>query len=162
MSKRFNMNSKYYFFYGGPFSQWYMSSFIIDHIIYYTAEQYMMAQKALMFGDMVNYNNIINTKSPKLAKEFGRKVQNFNAKKWTNVCKDIVYEGNYAKFNQNVLIKSQLLDTAPKILVEASPYDKIWGIGLSADDIRVNDQKQWLGTNWLGEILTKLRNDFLK
>lgn len=157
---------KYYFFYGGPFSQWAKSPFEIDGIKYNCCEQYMMAEKARLFNDADALESILKSADPKIQKRIGRKVRGFEQSKWENIqengkpfCWNVVYEGNYAKFNQNPHLKTALLQTGDKILVEASPYDAIWGIGLGADDPKAKNPDQWKGTNWLGEVLTQLKND---
>jgi hypothetical protein len=154
--------NKYTFFWNGPFSQWERSSFVIDSVVYNTAEQYMMAQKALFFKDYDIFNKILNSKNPSEQKGFGLQVKNFDKDKWDAVCKDFVYRGNYAKFKQNKSLYNALMNTGDTELVEASPYDKIWGIGLAEDDPRANDKSQWQGTNWLGEIITRVREDLKK
>ena len=115
------------------FSQWYSCKFVVDEIIYHTAEQYMMAQKALLFNDNEIFHKIMSSKSPKEYKELGRKIKNFSDSKWNENKYQIILKGNIAKFSQNEKLKVFLLNTGTKILVEASPYDKILGIGLSAD-----------------------------
>ena len=154
---------EYTLFYGGVFSQWYgwnnPPQFNIDGINYNCAEQYMMAEKARLFEDKVAEAKIMNLKHPKDQKAWGRKVKNFVGYKWQKVAKDIVYKGNHAKFTQNEELLKELKRTGDTLLVEASPYDRIWGIGLGTDDSRRFDKKNWQGTNWLGEILTKLRDD---
>ncbi len=153
---------KYTFFYGGPFSQWARSSFVVDGIGYGTAEQFMMAQKALLFEDREIFKKILATKNPAEQKALGRQIRGFNKEKWEAVCKDIVYKGNYAKFTQNKSFYNSLMETIGTELVEASPVDKIWGIGLGETDSRIQDKSQWQGTNWLGEIVTKVREDLIK
>lgn len=156
------ITDKYVFFWGGPFSQWFASSFRDEKgITYSCAEQYMMAQKALLFGDVDIYNQILSTDNPKQQKALGRKVRNFDPKKWDIVCKDIVKQGNMAKFSQNPKLKQMLRETGDRKLVEASPYDKIWGIGLGENDPRIHDEKNWQGKNYLGEVLMEVR-DLLK
>lgn len=152
---------EYEFFYSGPFSQWCPSIFVINEVEYNCAEQYMMAQKALYFGDIDTAECIMLTKSPRIQKKLGRAVSNFDLGKWASVAKDIVYEGNYAKFTQNKPLLDELLATYPKTLVEASPTDCVWGIGLSKYDEKRFDKKQWRGKNWLGEVLTKVRDDIM-
>lgn len=154
-------NSKYHFFWNGPLSQWYPSYFTIDGVQYNSTEQYMMAQKALLFNDTNSHKLIMVSKSPKNIKELGRAVKNFIKEEWILTAKDIVYAGNSAKFQQSNFLKEQLIKTAPKILVEASPYDIVWGVGLHENDVLINNPKNWRGTNWLGEVLTKLRNDLI-
>jgi ribA/ribD-fused uncharacterized protein len=155
---------KFTFFWqqNSPFSQWFSVRFTVNNQEFNCCEQYMMYQKALLFGDHIIASEILKTKYPKDQKKLGRKVKNFSASKWEAVCKQIVYDGNYAKFSQNPALKQILLATKGTTLAEASPLDRIWGIGLSDADLRTLDRTQWLGTNWLGEILTQLREDLMK
>lgn len=145
-------------FYGGPFSQWYASKFTIDGITYNTAEQFMMAMKADYFGDDEAKFKIMNTNDPSEQKALGRQVKNFDKEAWDAVSRGYVYQANMAKFSHPQL-KQFIIDTGDRILVEASPYDKIWGIGLAVDDPKALDKNNWRGTNWLGEVLMKVRND---
>lgn len=153
------MSEKFTLFYGGVFSQWYRCRFVVNRIQYNCAEQFMMAEKARLFGDTEAEKRIMSFTSPRDQKAEGRKVKNFDASKWNAVAKDKVYEGNYAKFSQNQELQKKLFDTEGTILVEASPTDTIWGIGRAEDDPLALDRKTWRGTNWLGEVLTKLRDD---
>lgn len=157
------MKEEYYFFYktNHPFSQWYKIDFIVNEITFCCAEQYMMYHKSLLFNDQETAARIIKTKNQRLHKELGKQVNNFDDTIWKHNSIDIVYEGNKNKFLQNALILQGLLDTKGKIIVEASPYDKIWGIGLSEDDPNRFDSSKWLGENKLGYILSKLRDDIL-
>jgi ribA/ribD-fused uncharacterized protein len=150
--------NNFIFFYGGPFSQWYRSVFEIDGVKYNCAEQYMMAMKAKMFGDDESLLKIMKSHEPWVQKATGRTVKNFDADKWNNVSRDFVYRANMAKFSIPYL-KDYILSTGDKEIVEASPTDKIWGIGLSEDNPDRFDRTKWNGTNWLGEVLMKVRKD---
>ena len=150
---------KFAFFYGGALSQWAPSKFKIDEIEYSTAEQYMMAMKAEYFGDEDIKAKIMSTTNPSEQKSLGRMVKNFDAEAWNAVSRGFVYKANMAKFSQNKWCFDDLMLTGDLEIVEASPYDTIWGIGLGANDPRAKDKSQWRGTNWLGEVLMKVRND---
>ncbi len=126
------------------------------------AEQFMMAAKAVLFQDWKILDSIMQSKNPKQIKALGRKVNHFNEKVWNQNCQTIVYQANLAKFSQNEELKKLLLATGSSILAEASPYDKIWGIGLTSKDKRAQNPKQWLGTNWLGQALMKVRTELAK
>jgi ribA/ribD-fused uncharacterized protein len=154
--------NKYTFFYKTrhPFSNWYAVNFIDEEGNEYNcSEQYMMAEKARLFGDETIREMILQSKDPREQKELGRKVKGFDSNKWNLHAKDIVYAGCYHKFTQNPKIMNTLMETRGTLLVEASPYDKIWGIGLGEDDPARLDPRKWKGTNWLGEVLTKLRDN---
>lgn len=154
-------SQKYYFFWKGPLSQWKVSFFTDDDNVHYCcAEQYMMYKKALLFNDLETANAIMNTSSPKEHQELGRKVKNFNQEIWDQNARNIVYTGNILKFKQNPSLLKLLLATQDKILVEASPFDTIWGIGLNVDDALVTDDSKWKGKNWLGETLTRVKQHF--
>lgn len=155
------MDEKFTFFWDGPFSQWYLSKFTIDEIEYNCCEQFMMAEKARFFNDEETLKKIMASINPKEQKKLGREVRGFLVSEWEYVACNIVYKGNLAKFTQNKKLKELLLNTKGTILVEASPYDKIWGIGLSENDPRSLDRNQWLGKNWLGEVLTKVREQII-
>jgi ribA/ribD-fused uncharacterized protein len=150
------------FFWHGPFSQWHGCRFKIDGVVYNCTEQYMMAQKAVLFKDDDALAKIMAATSPRIQKGLGRKVRGFNQSKWDACAREIVYRGNWAKFTQNDDLRQMLLATAGTTVVEASPSDTIWGIGLGEDDPRAADRKTWRGKNWLGEALTRVRDDILK
>ena len=122
----------------------------------------MMHQKALTFGDTIIAKMILESSDPKEQKALGRKVSGFNKDKWDDVCIGIVFKGNLAKFSQNELLKKTLLSTDDKILVEASPYDKIWGIGLAEDHPDVEDPSKWKGLNLLGWSITMVKKELAK
>lgn len=151
---------KFTFFWGGEFSQWYPSRFMKDGVIYNCAEQYMMAKKAELFGDTKTLELVMNSTSPKEQKALGRGVANFNPEIWNANCKRFVKEATIAKFSQNTNLYDVLMKTAGTTLVEASPEDKIWGIGLTHNDPKAQDRSTWRGTNWLGEIITEVRKEF--
>ena len=153
----------YVFFWGekyenGFLSNWYPCEFIVDNVKYWCTEQYMMAKKAELFGDSEVQAEIMASKNQKEIKDLGRKVHNFDGTVWDKNKKSIVLDGNLAKFSQNEKLKSMLLSTGDKILVEASPYDKIWGIGRSVrDGVNLKIPTNWLGENLLGFILMEVR-----
>jgi ribA/ribD-fused uncharacterized protein len=155
------MTETFTFFWNGPFSQWYPSPFKIGDFYFNCAEQYMMAEKAKLFADDDAWRAIMKARDPKTQKALGRKVKRFNETLWNLHARTIVTIGSTAKYTQNQDLLKLLLDTAPTTLVEASPYDRIWGIGLDEHDTRAYSRETWLGTNWLGEILTNVRNTLL-
>lgn len=144
------------------FSQWYPCEFEVDGRTYNCTEQYMMHQKAVLMNDMESAEIIMALDEPREMKQQGRYVENFDQKIWDKQCTNVVERGNRAKFSQNEELKEQLLNTYPKTLVEASPMDKIWGIGLSKEDQRAWNKKTWRGRNLLGEVLTKVRDNLMK
>lgn len=152
---------KFTFFWrtASPFSQWFPADFTVNGVQYTSAEQYMMHQKALLFGDQNNADKIMRTRSASVQKKLGRQVTGFDQTVWEGECQRIVYEGNRAKFTQNEDLLAALLATRGTTLVEASPDDRIWGVGLAEEDPRIHNRRTWRGTNWLGEVLTRLREE---
>lgn len=144
-----------------PFSQWHTCKFTVDGETYNCAEQYMMHQKARLFGDEETAQKIMSSKKARFQKQLGRQVKNFDQETWKNSCMDIVKKGNLAKFSHNDELRSTLLATHPKVLVEASPFDQIWGIGCTEDDPAAWNRKEWRGTNLLGFALTDVREGIL-
>ncbi|MHA3049673.1 NADAR family protein [Acinetobacter sp. ANC 4639] len=142
------------------FSQWYPSAFELDGIRYVTAEHYMMAQKAKLFHDDAIFEKILQVEHPNQAKKLGRLVQNYDEKIWLAHRFQIVVQGNIAKFAQHAALKDFLLTTEDRILVEASPVDKIWGIGLAQDHEKAQYPEQWQGLNLLGFALMQARAAF--
>lgn len=159
------LTEKYAFFWRSPLGQWNMKPFTDNEgVTYNCAEQYMMAKKALLFRDQETYKLIMDSSSPKEQQELGRKVKNFDQKVWeANAC-TIVYQGNLYKFSQNPVLLELLMSTEDRILVEASPYDLVWGIGYSEEDSEyiITDPSNWRGANWLGFTLTNLRDNYFK
>lgn len=141
------------------FSQWFPFEFEENGIIYKTAEHYMMAGKAKLFNDHEILEQILKTETPNQAKSLGRKVRNFDPEIWNEHKYEIVKQGNFLKFSQNEKFKEFLLSTDDTILVEASPYDKIWGIGMLETNIKAKDPTQWNGENLLGFALMEVRDE---
>ena len=139
-------------------SQWYDCSFDVEGIRYHTTEQYMMAGKALLFKDDEVYQEIMTADNPRDYKKLGRKIRGFEQERWDDRKYDIVVEGNKAKFGQNPELADFLLSTGDAILVEASPYDKIWGIGLDREQAKKGSVDQWQGENLLGCALMEVRD----
>lgn len=140
--------------------QWWMSSFVIDGIRYNCAEQYMMAEKARLFDGnekLLNEKIMVET-NPAKHREYGRMVQNYDDTVWNANRKNVVVKGNIAKFSQNEQLKNYLLGTGDKILVEASPYDNIWGIKMAADNNLILNPNNWKGQNNLGFALMEVRD----
>jgi ribA/ribD-fused uncharacterized protein len=148
---------KFHLFYNGPFCQWYRSPFTVNGVQYTCAEQYMMAQKARLFLDDVSLAKIMATDSPSEQKALGKRVKGFVKEQWEAVARDVVMRGSLAKFTSSIELYTDLLETEGTLLVEASPTDRIWGIGLSEYDEDCHDVSKWRGTNWLGQVLTDLR-----
>jgi ribA/ribD-fused uncharacterized protein len=138
-------------------SQWWPCEFEVDGVRYHSAEHFMMAEKARLFGDEETRQRICNAASAGAAKALGREVKNFDQTRWDAECFEIVVRGNTAKFGQNESLRQFLLETGDQVLVEASPVDHIWGVGLAADDAGITDPTQWQGSNLLGFALMKVR-----
>jgi ribA/ribD-fused uncharacterized protein len=162
------LKPKYLFFWGHTpgksgqvgkecLSQWYPAVFVVDGVRYATAEHYMMAEKARLFEDEGVRERIVAAAHPSQAKSLGREVQGFTQSTWEQHRFDIVVQGNIAKFGQNPALKEFLLNTGNRILVEASPMDRIWGIGWSETDPQAQHPEQWRGLNLLGFALMAAR-----
>lgn len=163
--------TKYVFFWGHTpkqqgvidkscLSQWYPAPFEVKTygLHFETAEQFMMFAKAILFEDEELAKEIAVTTDPKKAKALGRRVKGFDQQIWDEQKESIVYTANFYKFSQNKELRKFLLSFPDDVeFVEASPYDRIWGIGLKASDPRAQDKSQWLGENLLGKALTKTR-----
>ncbi|MCM0147177.1 NADAR family protein [Photobacterium galatheae] len=142
------------------FSQWYDASFEESGIRFHTAEHYMMYQKAKLFGDLAVAEKIIQSALPSEVKQLGREVSGFDEAIWNQQRFNIVVQANRLKFGQNSDLLAFLLSTGESILVEASPVDPVWGIGLAANDERAADPAQWRGENLLGYALMLVRKEF--
>lgn len=146
-------------FTSGVFSQKDLAEFELDGVKYASAEQYMMAMKAQMFKDNeLLLVEIMTVSNGEALLELGRQVKNFDAEVWNAHADDIVYKGNYAKFNQNPAAKEELLKTVGTTLVFVNK-SPIWGIGRDTMDPK---KENWSGANKLGEILTRVRDDLIK
>lgn len=170
------ITNKYILFWGSIFSNFYPYetkeiksedveplNFKLDNDEWKTSEHYFMYQKAVFFHDLETAEKIKLCVRPEEAKRLGRQVKNFNDAEWEKVSFDIMYKAVYAKFSQNQRLKKQLLDEnlQDKSFVEASPFDKIWGIGLHYNDKRCDNESTWLGDNKLGKVLDKVRSTLL-
>lgn len=142
----------------GCFSQWQHTPFYSAASEYCSMEQFMMAQKARLFGDNEILQQILSCKDPRKIKSLGQKVRNFDETIWGKVKYSIVLNGNYMKFSQNPGLKAFLLQTGDDILVEASPYDGIWGIKMAETDENAHNPLKWRGQNLLGFALMEVRD----
>ncbi|MEP6832522.1 MAG: NADAR family protein [Gemmatimonas sp.] len=138
-------------------SQWYPADFVVDGFQFPTAEHYMMFCKATLFGDNDAAERILQTQNPGAAKAIGRSVRGFEESIWEQRRVPIAVDGNCAKFSQSDPLRNFLLNTQQRVLVEASPVDRIWGIGLAADDPEVANPPKWQGLNLLGFALMDVR-----
>ena len=138
-------------------SQWWPASFTVDGTAYPSAEHFMMAAKALLFGDAETADRIRQAPHPKAAKDLGRRVRGFDEQLWAQRRFDLVVTGNLAKFGQHPELRDFLLATGSRVLVEASPLDRIWGIGLAADHEHATSPGHWRGLNLLGFALMAVR-----
>ncbi len=171
LRSRFNAGEKlkFVFFWGHQsnrhgvtaacFSQWYGAPFTVDGQRYPTAEHFMMAEKAALFGDQGVKEQVLQARNPGAAKALGRQVRGFDEPTWLQQRFSIVVRANEAKFSQNSELGEFLRQTGKRVLVEASPVDRVWGVGLAQDDEKVNNPNQWRGLNLLGFALMKVRDD---
>ncbi|HLK96213.1 MAG TPA: NADAR family protein [Hymenobacter sp.] len=141
------------------FSQWYPAAFTLDGDTYATAEHYMMAEKARLFNDETTRAAILQAAHPNDAKKLGRRVKGFDDAQWNAARFAIVVRGNEAKFSQHPAMRDFLLQSGARVLVEASPVDTIWGIGLAQDSPRATNPAEWRGLNLLGFALMEVRDN---
>ena len=151
------------YFVGGPFSQWWPSEFTaavwpsMAERTWTSCEQFMMAGKALLFHDVNTYDKITLVNDPKAIKALGRKVKNFDDLIWRLNAREIVYRGNLAKFSQNEQLNDYMRDVDDRSFVEGAIYDPVWGVKLSWNDPAIENPANWRGTNWLGEVLDRVK-----
>ncbi|AZP20732.1 NADAR family protein [Streptomyces aquilus] len=138
-------------------SQWWPSRFVVDGVTYETAEHWMMAGKARLFGDAEAERRVLAAGHPSLAKKAGRLVRDFDEEIWQRERFGIVVEGSVHKFASDARLREFLLSTGERVLVEASPVDRVWGIGLAATDEAASDPERWRGPNLLGFALMEAR-----
>jgi ribA/ribD-fused uncharacterized protein len=148
-------------FWHGPFSQWHPCKFTVNGMEFNCAEQFMMYSKAILFGDVQAAQKILEAATPREQKALGRKVRTFDEAVWALFREGIVYTGSYAKFTQNFELREMLLATRGTTLVEASPRDRIWGIGLGEGNPKAQIRAEWRGRNLLGETPTRVREAIL-
>jgi ribA/ribD-fused uncharacterized protein len=138
-------------------SQWWPSPFTVDGVTYGTAEHWMMAGKARLFGDAEAERRVLAAEHPAEAKKAGRLVRDFDEATWERERFGLVVEGSVHKFTAHADLRMFLLNTGDRVLVEASPVDRVWGIGLAADDAAATDPERWKGPNLLGFALMEAR-----
>ncbi|WP_443056932.1 NADAR family protein [Streptomyces sp. NBC_00669] len=143
----------------GCLSQWWPAPFTVDGVTYATAEHWMMAGKARLFGDEDAARRVLVAGHPKAAKSVGRSVRGFDEAVWERERFALVVAGSVHKFGQHPDLRAYLLGTARRVLVEASPLDRVWGIGLAADDDRAERPDAWRGLNLLGFALMAARDE---
>ena len=146
----------------GYLSNWYLSNFIVEGILFSSMEQYMMYKKAMCFDDQLVASKILETKDVAEIKALGRQVSNYNDSIWNGMRQILIYEGLLAKFTQNEDLKEKLISTGDAILAECAVKDRIWGIGLSMTSPKRLDIYQWNGQNLLGYALMLVRNRISK
>jgi ribA/ribD-fused uncharacterized protein len=128
-------------------SQWYPAPFVIDGRRFATAEHYMMYCKAVLFRDHETAERVLTAPTPGAAKALGRAVRGFNEETWLAHRYEIALTGNRGKFGQSPELRAFLMGTNTRILVEASPVDRIWGVGLAEDDEHIENPARWQGLN---------------
>ena len=145
------------FFWGSVFSNWAEAKFEYKGHEFNNTEQAFMWEKAMFFDDKKIAQKILENENPKDCKDLGRKVKHFDQESWMINCFTFMVAVNYAKYTQHPELKETLLSTGDKVIVEASPHDKIWGIGLHWNDDRCLDESNWEGMNLLGKALMHVR-----
>ena len=160
ISKAYRETDTHIYFWGSYLSNFYWCPFTDgkDDIVWKTSEHYYMAMKAAEFNDYDSFLAIIQAPDAKSAKSIGRSVKNFDPVRWDKVCDGYMFTACMHKFLNNDDIRTELVETGNKILVEASPVDKIWGVGLHETDDLILDEKNWKGENRLGKVLMQVRS----
>ena len=158
LSEEHTQETKYVYFWKGYLSQWAKHEFVEDGVLYKTPEHYTMVKKAELFNHHTLVPIMLTVDHPANVKQLGRQVHNFKLDVWNEHCDEFVIRGNLLRFQQHPDMKQRLLDTGDAILVEASPLDKIWGVGLAAEDPMIKDPKTWRGLNKLGFALMAVRD----
>lgn len=145
------------YFWGSILSNWYSCKFEYKEHKFQNSEQAFMWLKAVHYNDNEIAEQILKTPNPRDNKELGRQIKGFNRKDWGLHCLDYMIDVNLAKFKQNKNLLKDLLSTGDKTIVEASPSDVIWGIGLHWNNDDVLDESKWKGQNLLGITLMTVR-----
>lgn len=153
--------NKHVLFWGGPFSNFEEVHFSLEGHDFFCVEQYFMWKKAVTFGDKEIAEKILRAETPREAKNLGRKVKGYDDEIWSKVRAEVMETGCYAKFSQEPF-RTLIMSYEGKTFVEASPYDKIWGIGLKEDNPDADDEEKWLGQNLLGQVLGRVREKIKK
>lgn len=150
----------YTFFYrtASPFSNFHACQFQVHGVTFTSSEQLFMYCKARYFNDIDIANKILNVDTPKTVKALGRKVVGFNGTQWDKIKYDLMCIACYHKFSQNDKLKKSLMETKDTALVEASPTDCIWGIGMDVKHPDIENPQKWRGQNLLGKALDHVRN----
>lgn len=143
----------------GYLSNWYLSDFVINDITFTSMEQYMMYQKAMVFGDEEIASRIMSTTNVGKIKALGRSVSNYNESVWNGMRQVLIYKGLVEKFRQNESLLIELQKTGDAILAECAVQDRIWGIGLSMTDPDRYNIDLWKGQNLLGYALMLVRDE---
>jgi hypothetical protein len=155
--------NNFVFFWGAKdvFSNWHAASFHYKGNTFSNVEQFMMYGKAKLFGDEASAEELLKTSDPKKCKAIGRGVEGFKESIWNAKCEAIVSIGCREKFLQNPDLLEHLLSTEGRVIVEASPYDKIWGIGLKDDHPDATNPNRWRGENRLGNVIIQVRDSLI-
>lgn len=155
---QYKIKNGFNLFWGGPYSQWSIYPFIFNNIQFNCNEQFMMYGKSLVCGDRETAELIMKEKDPSSQKKLGRKVKGYSDDIWNEEkSMMVVYIANYFKFTQNTEAYNHLMNDPSNEIVEASPYDRIWGIGLSADRPQSWNKNSWRGENRLGRCIDQVR-----
>ena len=153
------------YFWGSFLSNFYLTKIgstkdmCIQNQTFNCSEQVYMIEKAAFFGDFASVEKMLKCEDGASVKALGRKVKNFDVEAWDKVSYEKMLIACRAKFFQNNLLSLQLCRTESKKIVEASPTDLIWGVGLYEDDDRILDDKNWTGENRLGKVLMQVREE---
>jgi ribA/ribD-fused uncharacterized protein len=152
----------HFFFYRHILGQWHIHPFTVDGITFNCPEQFMMYSKAILFKDEETAEKILHEEKPFNHQQLGRKVKNYSQYIWDHAKFNVIVAGNMARFREDEKGRQVLFDSDPLILVEASPTDLVYGVGLSETDPLILDEANWRGQNLLGKALMKVRTELMK
>ena len=143
-------------------SNFYDAEMCIDNITYQNVEQYFTAEKARTFNDNVTLSKIMEAETPAAMKYWGKNTKGFSHNIWNEKAASVMIRALRAKFSQNPILRTKLLNTQDKHLAESSKNDSVWGTGMAMSDQKAFDKASWEGKNQLGNLLMKVREEIRK
>lgn len=152
------------YFWNGIYSNWYPCKIYdeFSKLNFENTEQAFMWYKANLFKDDEVKKQIELTGNPKLVKQLGRQIKNYDDVIWNEARFGWMLAVNLMKFSQHQYLRQALIETGTRTMVEASPLDKVWGVGLDENNPLILDERNWQGQNLLGKVLMRVRESIQK